>query len=41
MDWWTGREGFTITPMKDFSKAMARLKTGEASKILIYPNATK
>src|ERR1700687_4516346 len=28
-------------PMKDFSKAMARLKTGEASKILIYPNGTK
>jgi threonine 3-dehydrogenase len=27
-------------PMKDFSKAMARLKTGEASKILIYPNGT-
>jgi threonine 3-dehydrogenase len=25
-------------PMKDFSKAMARLKTGEASKILIYPS---
>lgn len=25
-------------PMKDFSKAMARLKTGEASKILVYPN---
>jgi threonine 3-dehydrogenase len=25
-------------PMRDFSKAMARLKTGEASKILIYPN---
>jgi threonine 3-dehydrogenase len=28
-------------PMKDFSKAMARLKTGEASKILVYPNGTK
>ena len=28
-------------PMTDFSKAMARLKTGEASKILIYPNGTK
>lgn len=27
--------------MKDFSKAMARLKTGEASKILVYPNGTK
>jgi threonine 3-dehydrogenase len=26
--------------MKDFSKAMARLKTGEASKILVYPNGT-
>jgi threonine 3-dehydrogenase len=25
-------------PMKDFSKAMDRLKTGQASKILIYPN---
>jgi threonine 3-dehydrogenase len=28
-------------PMKDFSKAMARLKTGEASKILVYPNGTR
>ena len=28
-------------PMKDFSKAMARLKTGEASKILVYPNGAK
>ncbi len=28
-------------PMKDFSKAMDRLKTGEASKILVYPNGTK
>jgi threonine 3-dehydrogenase len=28
-------------PMKDFSKAMERLKTGEASKILVYPNGTK
>src|ERR1700728_195517 len=28
-------------PMKDFSRAMARLKTGEASKILVYPNGTK
>src|SRR5512135_1530063 len=27
--------------MKDFSKGMERLKTGEASKILIYPNGTK
>jgi hypothetical protein len=26
--------------MKDFSKAMERLKTGEASKILVYPNGT-
>jgi threonine 3-dehydrogenase len=25
-------------PMKDFSKAMDRLKTGQASKILIYPS---
>ena len=28
-------------PMADFSKAIARLKTGEASKILVYPNGTK
>jgi threonine 3-dehydrogenase len=28
-------------PMKDFPKAMERLKTGEASKILIYPNGVK
>ena len=28
-------------PMKDFSAAMARLKTGEASKILVYPNGTR
>ncbi|MGA8438323.1 MAG: L-threonine 3-dehydrogenase [Candidatus Sulfotelmatobacter sp.] len=28
-------------PMQDFSKAMARLKTGEASKILIYPNGVR
>jgi threonine 3-dehydrogenase len=28
-------------PMKDFSQAMDRLKTGEASKILVYPNGTK
>jgi len=27
-------------PMKDFSEAMARLKTGEA-KIRVYPNGTK
>lgn len=27
--------------MKDFSRAMERLKTGEASKILVYPNGTK
>ena len=27
--------------MKDFSKAMARLKTGEASKILVYPDGVK
>ena len=27
--------------MKDFTKAMDRLKTGEASKILVYPNGTK
>ena len=25
-------------PLKDFSKAMERLKTGEASKIIVYPN---
>ncbi len=28
-------------PMKDFSKAMAHLRTGEASKILVYPNGTR
>ena len=28
-------------PMTDFSKAMERLKTGEASKILVYPNGNK
>jgi threonine 3-dehydrogenase len=28
-------------PMKDFSKAMGRLKTGESSKILVYPNGSK
>jgi threonine 3-dehydrogenase len=28
-------------PMKDFSQAMERLKTGEASKILIYPNGVR
>src|SRR5262249_13051240 len=27
--------------MKDFASAMQRLKTGEASKILVYPNGTK
>jgi threonine 3-dehydrogenase len=27
--------------MKDFSQAMERLKTGEASKILVYPNGTE
>jgi threonine 3-dehydrogenase len=27
--------------MKDFSIAMERLKTGEASKILVYPNGTR
>jgi len=27
--------------MSDFSKGMARLKTGEASKILVYPNGSK
>ncbi|HLK32651.1 MAG TPA: zinc-binding dehydrogenase, partial [Terriglobales bacterium] len=27
--------------MKDFSKGMERLKTGEASKILLYPNGVK
>jgi threonine 3-dehydrogenase len=28
-------------PMKDFSKAMERLQTGEASKILVYPNGVR
>ena len=28
-------------PMRDFGKGMARLKTGEASKILLYPNGIK
>ena len=28
-------------PMKDFSRAMERLKTGEASKILVYPNGVQ
>ncbi len=28
-------------PVKDFSIAMERLKTGEASKILVYPNGVK
>jgi threonine 3-dehydrogenase len=27
--------------MKDFSRGMERLKTGEASKILVYPNGTR
>jgi threonine 3-dehydrogenase len=27
--------------MKDFSNAMERLKTGEASKILVYPNGAR
>jgi len=27
--------------MKDFAKGMERLKTGEASKILVYPNGAK
>ncbi len=27
--------------MKDFSKGMERLKTGEASKILVYPNGVR
>jgi hypothetical protein len=27
--------------MKDFAKAMERLKTGEASKILVYPNGVR
>ncbi len=28
-------------PMKDFASGMELLKTGEASKILVYPNGTK
>ncbi len=28
-------------PLKDFSKGMERLRTGEASKILLYPNGSK
>ena len=28
-------------PLSDFTKGMARLKTGEASKILLYPNGVK
>src|SRR5512133_534395 len=28
-------------PLKDFSKVMERLRTGEASKILLYPNGSK
>ena len=27
--------------MKDFSKGMERLQTGEASKILLYPNGAR
>jgi threonine 3-dehydrogenase len=27
--------------MKDFASGMERLKSGEASKILVYPNGTK
>jgi len=27
--------------MKDFSKGMERLKTGESSKILVFPNGAK
>jgi len=27
--------------IRDFPKAMERLKTGEASKILVYPNGTR
>jgi hypothetical protein len=27
--------------MKDFSRGMERLRTGEASKILLYPNGMK
>jgi len=27
--------------MKDFSRGMERLKTGEASKILVYPNGVR
>jgi threonine 3-dehydrogenase len=27
--------------MRDFSRGMERLKTGEASKILLYPNGVK
>ena len=27
--------------MKDFNQGMERLKTGEASKILLYPNGTR
>jgi hypothetical protein len=28
-------------PMTDFSKGMDRLKSGEASKILLYPNGIR
>jgi threonine 3-dehydrogenase len=27
--------------LKDFSRGMERLKTGEASKILVYPNGAR
>jgi threonine 3-dehydrogenase len=27
--------------MKDFNKGMERLRTGEASKILLYPNGSR
>jgi len=27
--------------MKDFSRGVERLKTGEASKILVYPNGVR
>ena len=29
------------SPMNDFAKGMGRLKTGEASKILVYPNGNR
>jgi len=31
----------TFTMLQDFGKAMERLKTGEASKILVYPNGVR